>query len=110
MEELHKGPMFHIGTKGEKKKTKNKKKMKKVIMMMMMMKSRRMRWAEHVVHRGRVHAVFWGGDPKGDQLGDLDVCRRDDNIKMDLQEIGWEGVDWIVLAQEWDKDEPIWAR
>lgn len=24
------------------------------------------------------------------------------NIRMDLQEIGWEGVDWIHLAQDRD--------
>jgi hypothetical protein len=23
-----------------------------------------------------------------------------DNIKMDLREIGWDGVDWIDMAQE----------
>jgi hypothetical protein len=26
-----------------------------------------------------------------------------DNIKMDLREIGWDGVDWIDLAQERDR-------
>jgi hypothetical protein len=26
-----------------------------------------------------------------------------DNIKMDFLEIGWDGVDWIVLAQDRDK-------
>jgi hypothetical protein len=26
-----------------------------------------------------------------------------DNIKMDLGEIGWSGVDWIGLAQDRDK-------
>jgi hypothetical protein len=26
-------------------------------------------------------------------------CRWDDNIRMDLREIGWEGVDLILLAQ-----------
>jgi hypothetical protein len=26
-----------------------------------------------------------------------------DNIKMDLGEIGWRGVDWIVLAKDRDK-------
>jgi hypothetical protein len=26
-----------------------------------------------------------------------------DNIKMDLLEIGWGGVDWIGLAQDMDK-------
>jgi hypothetical protein len=30
-----------------------------------------------------------------------------DNIKMDLTEIGWDGVDWIYLAQDGDHgDEP----
>jgi hypothetical protein len=24
------------------------------------------------------------------------------NIKMDLRELGWDGRDWIDLAQEWD--------
>jgi hypothetical protein len=28
--------------------------------------------------------------------------RWEDNVKMDLREIGWEGVDWIHLPQ--DKD------
>jgi hypothetical protein len=26
-----------------------------------------------------------------------------DNIKMDLQEVGWWGVDWIELAQDRDR-------
>jgi hypothetical protein len=26
-----------------------------------------------------------------------------DNIKMDVGEIGWDGVDWIGLAQDMDK-------
>jgi len=26
--------------------------------------------------------------------------RREDNIKMDLQEVGCEGMDWIELAQD----------
>jgi hypothetical protein len=29
--------------------------------------------------------------------------RREDNIKMDLREIGWGGMDWINLAQERDQ-------
>jgi hypothetical protein len=27
-------------------------------------------------------------------------CRWEDNIKMDIREIGWGGMDWICLAQE----------
>ena len=26
-------------------------------------------------------------------------CRWEDNIKIDLQEVGWVGMDWIDLAQ-----------
>jgi hypothetical protein len=26
-----------------------------------------------------------------------------DNIKMDLQEVGWEGLDWIDMAQDRDR-------
>jgi hypothetical protein len=29
--------------------------------------------------------------------------RWEDNIKMDLQEVGWEGVDWIYMAQDRDR-------
>jgi hypothetical protein len=29
--------------------------------------------------------------------------RWEDSIRMDLREIGWEGVDWIHLAQDRDK-------
>jgi hypothetical protein len=26
--------------------------------------------------------------------------RWDDNMKMDLQDVGWRGVDWIALAED----------
>jgi hypothetical protein len=29
--------------------------------------------------------------------------RWEDNIKIDLQEVGWEGVDWIDMAQDRDR-------
>jgi hypothetical protein len=29
--------------------------------------------------------------------------RRVDNIKMDLRKIGWNGVDWIDMAQDEDQ-------
>jgi hypothetical protein len=29
--------------------------------------------------------------------------RWEDNIKMDLQEVGWGGMDWINLAQDRDR-------
>jgi hypothetical protein len=30
-------------------------------------------------------------------------CRWVDNIKMDIREIGWYGMDWIDLAEDWDQ-------
>jgi hypothetical protein len=30
-------------------------------------------------------------------------CRLVDNIKMDLREMGWDGMDWIDLAQNRNK-------
>jgi hypothetical protein len=29
--------------------------------------------------------------------------RWDDNIKMELQEVGWVGMDWIDMAQDRDR-------
>ena len=26
-----------------------------------------------------------------------------ENIKMDLEEVGWKDMDWIGLVQDWDK-------
>jgi hypothetical protein len=30
-----------------------------------------------------------------------------DNIKIDLREIGWDGVDWIDLTQDRDKSRAL---
>jgi hypothetical protein len=30
-------------------------------------------------------------------------CRLEDNIRMDVREIGWKGVDWIHLAPDSDQ-------
>ena len=43
------------------------------------------------------------GKPEGNSpLGRL-RCRWEDNIKVDLQEVGCGGMDWIELAQDRDK-------
>jgi hypothetical protein len=44
-----------------------------------------------------------GGKPEGKRLLVRPRRRWVDNIKMDLLEIGWGGVDWIGLAQDKDK-------
>jgi hypothetical protein len=33
--------------------------------------------------------------------------RWEDNIKMDLQEVGWEGANWIDMAQDRDRRRAV---
>jgi hypothetical protein len=40
------------------------------------------------------------GKPEGKRPFRRPRCRWKDNIIMDIREIGWEGVDWIHLAQD----------
>jgi len=40
------------------------------------------------------------GKPEGKRTVGRLRCRWEDNIKMDLQEVGWRGVNWIDLAQD----------
>ena len=65
-------------------------------------KSRSMRWAGHVARMGEgggVHRALVG-KPEGKRpLGRL-RCRWEDNIKMDLQEVGGGCGDWMELAQD----------
>jgi hypothetical protein len=42
------------------------------------------------------------GRPEGKKPLGRPGRRLEDNIKMDLQEVGWEGMDWIDLAQDRD--------
>jgi hypothetical protein len=63
-------------------------------------KSRRMRWAGYVARMGEgtVAHRFLVGRPEGRRPFGKLRRRWEDNIKMDLQEVGW-GMDWIELAQ-----------
>jgi transposase len=40
------------------------------------------------------------GNPEGERPLGRPRLRRNDNIKMDLYEVGYEGMDWIHLAQD----------
>jgi len=64
-------------------------------------KSKRMRWAGHVARMEERIGVYrvLVGKPEGKRPR----RRWEDNIKMDLQELGCGGVDWIDLAQERDR-------
>jgi hypothetical protein len=68
-------------------------------------KARRLRWAEHVTHMGEVKSVnnILVGKPEGRRsLGRL-RHRWEDNISMDLGEMGFGDVDWIHLARDRDR-------
>ena len=63
-----------------------------------------MRWAGYVACMGDrrgVNRVLMGKPEAKRPLG-RPRRRWEDNIKMDLQEVGCEGVDWIELAQDRD--------
>ena len=67
-------------------------------------KSRRMRWAGHVARMGKdrgVHRVLVGKPEVKRPLG-RPRRRWEDNIKMDLQEVGGGHGDWMELAQDRD--------
>jgi hypothetical protein len=38
------------------------------------------------------------GKPEGNRPLGRQRCRWVDSIKMDLSEIGWDGIDWVDLA------------
>jgi hypothetical protein len=67
-----------------------------------MMKSRRMRCAGHVARMGEKRNAYriLVGNPEGKRPLGRPRRRWVDNIKIDLREIGWNGGDWIDLAQD----------
>ena len=68
-------------------------------------KSRRMRWAGHVVHIGEEMGAYrvLVGKPEGKRPLERPRRRWVDNIRMDLQEVGCGHVDWIGLGQDRDR-------
>jgi hypothetical protein len=69
-------------------------------------KSRRKRWAEHVARREReerdLYRVLVGKREIKRPLVRLRE-RWEDNIKMDLQEVEWGGLDRIGVAHDWER-------
>jgi hypothetical protein len=65
-------------------------------------KSRRMRWAGHVARMGEGRGAYrvLVGRTKGMRPPGRPRRRWEDNIKMDLGEIGIDGTNWIQLAQD----------
>jgi hypothetical protein len=67
-----------------------------------MIKSRRLRWAGHVARMGDKRDAYrilvW--KPEGKRAVGRPRRGWEDNIRIDLREIGWGVMDWIDLAQD----------
>jgi hypothetical protein len=72
---------------------------------MRVIKPRRMRWAGHVARMGEGRHAYRILVRRPEGRSPLGRPRRGwkDNIKMDLQEVGWGGMDWIDMAQDRDR-------
>jgi hypothetical protein len=57
-----------------------------------------MRWAGHVARIGEKRDSYriLVGKPEGTRPLGRPRCRWVNNIKMDLRETGWHGVDWMI--------------
>jgi hypothetical protein len=64
-----------------------------------------MRWRGHVARIGENRNTYriLVGKPDGKRPLGRPRRRWVDNIKMDLREMGWNGMDWIDLAQNRDQ-------
>ena len=74
--------------------------------------SRRMRWAGHVARMGERRAVYRVLVRKPEGKGPLGRRRRrwEDNIKIDLEDVGCGGVEWIGLAEGRDRWRSLVTR
>jgi hypothetical protein len=68
-------------------------------------KSRRMRWAGHVERMREDRGVYrvLVGKLEGKRAVGRPRRRWEGGVKMDLEEIGWDGVDWVHPAEDMDR-------
>jgi hypothetical protein len=70
-----------------------------------MIKPGEMRWGGHVARMGEKKNAYriLVGKPEGERPLGRPRRRWVDNIKIDLREIRWDGMDWLDLAQDRDQ-------
>jgi hypothetical protein len=62
-----------------------------------------MRWVEYVACLGKMRNAYFGWKPEGKRPHGRPRCRWEDNTRMDLREVGLEGVEWMHLVQDSDQ-------
>ena len=69
------------------------------------LKSRRLRWAEHVARTEQFRSAYrvLVGKPQSKRPLGRPRRRWEDNIKMDLREVGCDPRDWRALAEDRDQ-------
>ena len=69
-----------------------------------MIKSRRFRWAGHVarMEEGRSSFKILIGKPTGKRPLGRPRRRCEDNIRMDLEEMGINACNWVASTQDWE--------
>jgi hypothetical protein len=48
-----------------------------------------------------MHTIFLVGKPERKRQLRSRRCRWEDNIRIDLKEVGWDGVNWVHLFRDW---------
>jgi hypothetical protein len=66
-----------------------------------------MRWVGHVASMGggKKRGFWW--KPRMEETNMGRRRRLGDTVKIELREIGWSGMDWILLAQDRDQWRPL---
>jgi len=54
-----------------------------------------------------VHTRYWWGNLRGRKPLGRPWLRWEDNIKIDLREVGWGDMDWMDLAQDRDRCQAL---
>jgi hypothetical protein len=68
-------------------------------------KPRRTRWGLCVPHMGEMRSMYkiLANKPEGKRSLRRPMSRHEDNIRMNLMEIGWKNMEWMHLAQYRDQ-------